>query len=247
MPPFWLKLFWANHGPARWPWQREEVALMEPDGRPSEFRVQDEATFELIEKRVDAVFDRERPFPQWSFRDADARAFLCDFEFADDEEFWPALRDLARLHDDDAVWLLVVSEPSSYFLREFGSYGAFRIPCTADSRQYWGALHGGWSDYSVDAFRYLARTWVAIGASGRWGLWSDFGYEIATVYSCAADGLDKWAKDASHHVLFCEREDAEELMGVALRAEWLRKTIPIFRREFADAEGPEPPHLVSRH
>lgn len=220
---------------------------MEPDGWPSEFRVQDEATLGLIEKNVDATFDRGRPFPEWSFRSPGARAFLCDFEFADDEDFWPALRDLALLHGDDIVELLVLKEHTAeWFLRAFGSYGAFRIPCTADKEQYRGALHGGWSEYSHDAFRYLAETWVAVGASGRWGMWSDFTYEIATVYSCPVEGLEDWANDASRHVIFCDGKDTEELMRIALREKWFRRTIPIFRREFADADDAGPPYHVQR-
>ncbi|GAA1117721.1 hypothetical protein [Kitasatospora arboriphila] len=131
-----------------------------------------------IGARAAAVFDTAARLPGQVFAAPPGEVLFCEFDAVLTEEFWPALRDMARWHGDDRVDLLVLEQDGG--LPGCGRYPAVSLPVGACAEDYWAAI--GFDPADGDALGSIAISAdvVAVtGPSGRWGCWGERDPEVA--------------------------------------------------------------------
>jgi hypothetical protein len=196
------------------------------------YLVGDAARFDCIRADAAHVFDLTSALPEPVCRIPDPRTFWFEDAIVGSGEFWPALQNLARLHGDGAIGLLVLDpDPLDYYYANFKVYGAFSLPIAASAHEYWEALTEGQAGCEAAAIRYTAARWVAAGQSRRWGVW----YErncvgLAAVFSEVVPGLASWRttltdtpleiEDAQGLIRLATGRDVPELVLKALRDNW---------------------------
>ncbi|WP_326835142.1 hypothetical protein VSH64_09485 [Amycolatopsis rhabdoformis] len=139
--------------------------------------------------RVNEVFDISSRLPRQVFRRIRTESLFGPYDDVIDPEFWPVIANLAKLHGDDKVFLLVVDpDPREYYLRETGLYPAVSFSLTASEEDYWEAV-GFDSVGDVKPSIALSSEVIALtGESGRWGCWAERSPEVA-VYRGDLSGI----------------------------------------------------------
>jgi hypothetical protein len=199
------------------------------------YLIKDLADFERINHHVNQVFDVGVSFLDQPFRADVGEFFLFPYEFVAGERFWPTLVDLAELHSDSEIEVMVLSpDPIEYFYREFEYYSAFVISTESASADYWAALSEGPPGWEADALAYRAERWVIVGPSASWGIWNDRAYGLSVVCSRPDPRLENWVRSVSNRVL--SGADAEktlklEIVDPARQAKTLRRFREIYGRE----------------
>ncbi|MFC4110780.1 hypothetical protein [Micromonospora zhanjiangensis] len=109
-------------------------------------------------------------------------ALFCEYEALFAADFWPALTELAAVHGDSVVDLLVI-EPNaaSYYIPEYRMYPAFSLPVESNEDRYWDALNEEPEGDITGAVIHSANMIALSGLSARWGIWADRHLGIAVV------------------------------------------------------------------
>jgi hypothetical protein len=179
----------------------------------AEYLVAERSEFDRIIQDADRVFDTRAEFPGPVCRIEAAEAFWFEDATVAAGPFWPNLKRLALLHGDAHIEVAVIKpDPAAYFFSTFGIFSAMRLSVELTAEDYWAALTEGPPGSDADALAYNAERWIATGESAAWGLWSERGVELATVYSRATPGLAAWRHGLTEQPLTLE--EAEEILSL---------------------------------
>jgi len=138
---------------------------------PAEFR----ESFKLIRSAVN-ISSR---LPGQVFQPGYGSYQFLEFDRFINGEFWAMLRQLMMYSQAPEVLLMVLDpDAESYFYRNFGRFGALRIPERFSTQQYVEALNTGPESSPADAL--AINSWVLVWAppSVRWVIWGERESEI---------------------------------------------------------------------
>lgn len=165
------------------------------------------AEFEVIRRTVATTFDLDARLPGMMFVRPAKFTLFCEYEALYAADFWPALTELAAVHGDPIVDLIVI-EPNatSYYIPEYRMYPAFSLPVESDEDCYWDALNEEPGGDITGAVIHSANVVALSGPSASWGIWGDRHLGIAVVQGAPmADYAGSWRKK---HGPFLDVEDA---------------------------------------
>ncbi|MGW2458315.1 hypothetical protein ACWC4J_16065 [Streptomyces sp. NPDC001356] len=136
-----------------------------------------------VRSRSAATFDLDARLPDQVFKERAEDALFCEFDAVLTPEFWPALRAMARWHDDTHVEMLVLEpECDTFYLPEYRMYPALSLPVEADVDDYWAAI-GHEPDGDIMGSIAISANVIAVtGPSGRWGCWGERDPEVAVFH-----------------------------------------------------------------
>ena len=152
------------------------------------------AEFEEIRRTVATTFDLGARLPGMVFLAPSKFTLFCEYEALFAADFWPALTELAAVHGDPVIDLLVI-EPNaaSYYIPEYRIYPAFSLPVESNEDRYWDALNEEPGGDITGAVIHSANVVALSGASTRWGIWGDRHLGVAAVQGAPiADDAGSW-------------------------------------------------------
>jgi hypothetical protein len=142
-------------------------------------------TYVAIRKHLNAVVDSTRVFPDQVFKGSNGSdVVFTEAPYVISPGFWESMKDLARLHGDDHILLLVL-DPSNddYYYPEFGVYFALSLSIHASVEEYVVAVTCQPDPQYADSILFTANRIAVSGASGTWALYSERGPDLDAMWS----------------------------------------------------------------
>jgi hypothetical protein len=142
-----------------------------------------EVDYASVVKQARAVVDLEAALPAWPFRVAHAKVDICQYELLLSGDFERVLQELARVHGDTFVYLLVLDPPAIYFRGNYGLFPALTVPIELIRETYWDALTHEPGGNTADALAFSAERVVVVGSSASWAIWGQRDWDLAILVS----------------------------------------------------------------
>ena len=136
---------------------------------------------ELLEQLRSAAFT-DRRLPDLVLGAMYRHFRFIEFDSTSGGPFWPVLKGLMCLSEDDHVNLVVLEpDPIKYFFAQFQSYGALRFDLSTSSDDYYEALSTGPTVSPADALLYNSEVVVWFPDSLKWIIWGERSVGLAVV------------------------------------------------------------------
>lgn len=178
-----------------------------------------EKQFSRVLERVGAVVNVGASLPESPFTSLRAPVDFCQFEWLLGGGFEPVLHDLAMVHGDSSVSLIVLDPPASYFRRHHTLLPAFELSVESIAGGYWDALThelGG----GPGALAFISERVAVVGSSQQWAIWGQRDWDLVILITQSPDR--PWQL---HDVPFVDvREAVEEFVVPSLFSQPLSET-----------------------
>jgi len=138
--------------------------------------------YDSIVKAANSVFDLDARLPARVFRHKARRIGFFEFDDVLDAAFWSTIQTIARGHEDEEVFLLVVEpDPVVYFRQHFHYYGAAQLPVDIVPEVYMETISAEPLESPADALLYNGQIMTFTGPSGGFGIWCERELEVGVI------------------------------------------------------------------
>ncbi|GAA2554874.1 hypothetical protein GCM10010435_26720 [Winogradskya consettensis] len=161
--------------------------------------VGDREGYRRLRAYASATFDLSTRFPDIVFRRPGPVTLFCQFDSVLGEDFWPALSELARLHDDDdddVIVIVIEPDGEDHHFPRYGWWPAFSMSTGAGIDDYSRVILEPPTGAGQASFLLSGDIVAVTGPSGKWGIWGERDAELAAVQaSVASDVFQRWGEE----------------------------------------------------
>ena len=142
--------------------------------------ITDRTTFERIIGSLEVAAHRESRLPQQVFREGYSQFACIEFDLFSGDAFWSLLQRLAAATGDASIACVVLApDPTEYFLKQFGMYGAIEINAKASADQYFTSMSVAPKASPADSLINNSEVLAWFSPSLEWLIWGERGLTVA--------------------------------------------------------------------